>query len=72
MLSVLAVGMDPFAQQLLQYRQSVPHFVETDRVTIARAQRYSKGTESRTQVVMLRCKWIVDRCFVPHMSDSSL
>jgi hypothetical protein len=56
-LTVLAVAMDPFAQQLLRFRPA-PDFVsdESGRTAIARAQRYSKGTERRLQLTGIRCK----------------
>ena len=43
-LTVFAIAMDPFSQQLVQFE---PHFDETDSsdVEIARGQRYSKGIE---------------------------
>jgi hypothetical protein len=57
LLSVLAVAMDPFAQQLVQYRQELD-FVPTTptKATIARGIRYYKGTELRQQIAGIKCK----------------
>jgi len=58
---VLAIALDPFAQQLLQYR-TLTVFVDnpvmpgTFGTTIARAGRYSKGTEVRMSIVSINCK----------------
>ncbi|KAK0622713.1 hypothetical protein B0T14DRAFT_564141 [Immersiella caudata] len=46
---VLAVAMDPFAQQLLQFRQTTALIDDpSNRTAIFRASRYSRGTETRT------------------------
>lgn len=59
LLMVLAIALDPFAQQLLQYR-TLTIFVDNSVVTpgtaIARAGRYSKGTEVRISIVSINCQ----------------
>lgn len=57
MLTVLSIALDPFAQQLLQYRQTtVLVRDELSRVRIMRAGRYSLGMEVRLSLVRLNCK----------------
>lgn len=51
-VSILAIASDPFVQQLLQYRSALTFGTETASLrnaSIARAQRYSKGTEYQLQ-----------------------
>ena len=43
-ITVLAIALDPFAQQLVQFEQHLSNTTDTQTI-IARAQRYSKGTE---------------------------
>ncbi|KAK0639797.1 hypothetical protein B0T16DRAFT_337422 [Cercophora newfieldiana] len=55
LLIVVAVAMDPFAQQLLQYQQRTTFINDPDnRTTILRANRYSKGTETRISLAAIR------------------
>ncbi|KAK0644331.1 hypothetical protein B0T16DRAFT_309500, partial [Cercophora newfieldiana] len=51
LLTILGIAMNPFAQQLLQYRQSVEFSIEGlgPGAFVTRAQRYSKGDEVRVQ-----------------------
>ena len=55
LLTVLAVAMDPFAQQLLQFRQA-NSFINDDsgNTNISRASRYAKGTETRISIAAIR------------------
>ena len=55
LLIVLAVAMDPFAQQLLQYQQTTMFINDSsNRTAILRANRYSKGTEIRVSLASIR------------------
>jgi hypothetical protein len=57
LLTVLAVALDPFSQQLLQYREMQDFVVDPlGQTAITRAQRYSKGTIFRTGFPMLGSK----------------
>jgi hypothetical protein len=47
---IIAVAIDPFSQQLVQYGHDDRFFNEPGRVTVSRAERYSKGTESFKQL----------------------
>lgn len=48
LITLLAVAIDPFSQQLIQYKQATV-FLEDDAVTIPLCQRYSKGSEYKLQ-----------------------
>ena len=47
-ITVLAIALDPFAQQLVQFEQHLSNAADTQTI-VARAQRYSKGTELGTR-----------------------
>ncbi|KAK3935004.1 hypothetical protein QBC46DRAFT_358576 [Diplogelasinospora grovesii] len=48
LISLLAVAIDPFSQQLIQYKQGTVSLAD-DTVTIPLCRRYSKGSEYSTQ-----------------------
>ncbi|KAK5653985.1 hypothetical protein OQA88_7661 [Cercophora sp. LCS_1] len=55
LLTVVSIAIDPFAQQLLQYRQTTSFIRDASgRTTIARAGRYSRGSEARLTLAQIQ------------------
>ncbi|OJD28995.1 uncharacterized protein BKCO1_990001 [Diplodia corticola] len=52
--TIIALAVDPFAQQLVQYRQELVFTTSPD-TTVARAQRYSQGNQVRMSLMLDPC-----------------
>jgi hypothetical protein len=50
--TLLAIAIDPFTQQLVQLEQKLAYSADSQTI-ITRADRYSKGTENRIQVIYM-------------------
>ncbi|KAF3768099.1 hypothetical protein M406DRAFT_254587, partial [Cryphonectria parasitica EP155] len=56
---LLSIAVDPFSQQLVQYKQDVVYSANAE-TTIARAGRYSKGSEYSMQLSLLSSTYVAN------------
>lgn len=58
LLTVVSIAIDPFAQQLLQYRQTTAFIRDASgRTAVVRAGRYSRGSETRLGLARIQCRF---------------
>lgn len=69
---IVAAAIDPFSQQLVQFERLLDEDDPTPLVSIARAQRYSKGFKYSERMVVLSRKSVVLPQFMPILMSQSM